>query len=330
MGAAVNDGPGIAYGSYGIATNTGSSFAYGAWGHGKVENDVGWAYGVHGMGENTSSGLAFGGLFSTVDIGTGAHYGVQALSFGTNSSPMVGVHGFGQNNSDGDAYGGFFEAPSFGTGTHYGIWSDAQGASSLPSYGTYSNAGNSGSGTVYAEGDQIASGTKSAVVRTASSGHRLMYTIESSEVWFEDIGEGRLAGGRARIEIDPLFLETVTIDEKNPMQVFVQLTSGEPMPTVVERGFDGFEVRVSDRESDASFSYRVMAKRKGYEEERIRETDVGYEDPNLYQELLPEIERKHEEESRRQELQRRRMEEQRQQIQEQERRMEQARLGEVR
>jgi len=80
-----------------------------------------------------------------------------------------------------------------------------------------------GSGAaIYAAGDQIASGTKSAVLST-SQGEKLMYAVEATEVWFEHIGRDQLVNGSAHVELDPIFLETVEIDRNRPMQVFIQL-----------------------------------------------------------------------------------------------------------
>ena len=68
---------------------------------------------------------------------------------------------------------------------------------------------------VYREGNFAATGAKTAIVST-SQGDRKLYSQESPEVWFEDFGEGQLMGGMAQIKLDPLFLETVTINDQNP------------------------------------------------------------------------------------------------------------------
>jgi len=135
----------------------------------------------------------------------------------------------------------------------------------------------------------IASGSKPAVVRT-SQGEVLLYAMESSEVWFEEFGEGQLSNGQAHIELDPLFLETVTIDASNPMKVFIQLNDPDCKGTAVIRGATDFKVvELNNGTGNASFSYRVVAKRKGYETERLRLTDVGKNDPQLYPELLEKM-----------------------------------------
>ena len=100
-------------------------------------------------------------------------------------------------------------------------------------------------------------------------GHRKLYSQESPEVWFEDFGEGQLAGGKAHIDLDPLFLETVTIDDQHPMKVFIQLND-DCNGVYVQRQATGFEVReLSGGNSSAHFTYRVMAKRKGFETARL-------------------------------------------------------------
>ena len=83
-------------------------------------------------------------------------------------------------------------------------------------------------------------GTKTAIVPT-SQGQRELYSQESPEVWFEDFGEGQLTGGLAHIELDPLFLETVTIDDKHPMKVFIQLND-DCNGVYVQRQATGFTV----------------------------------------------------------------------------------------
>jgi hypothetical protein len=117
-------------------------------------------------------------------------------------------------------------------------------------------------------GNSTVLGLKSAVVPT-SQGHRKLYSQESPEVWFEDVGEGQLVGGLAHIDLDPLFLETVTIDDQHPMKVFIQLND-DCNGVYVQRQATGFEVIELNRgNNSAHFTYRVMAKRKGYENARL-------------------------------------------------------------
>ena len=105
---------------------------------------------------------------------------------------------------------------------------------------------------------------------------------ESSEVWFEDFGEGQLMGGLAQVNLDPLFLETVTINDQNPLKVFIQLNE-DCNGVYVQRQAAGFKVMELRRgNSNASFTYRVVAKRKGFENERL----AAAEDPAKHVEKM--------------------------------------------
>jgi hypothetical protein len=285
--------------------------------------------GTYGHAENTGSGEAIGGYFRTTSAGTGEHIGLNILSEGSSSSPVTGVKCIAQNTGTGVIKAGLFTvtdsdvdadtimgvgascsgasdsypiygisgyASNTGESSIYGVHGSATASLVGTGYGVYGMEASGGSGAaVYAAGDQIASGTKSAVVRTTTSGHRLCYTMESPEVWFEDVGEGQLIAGKARIELDPLFLETVTINANHPMKVFIQL-EGDCKGTYVQKGDVNFDViELQGGTSNAAFSYRVLAKRKGYETERHRLTDVGNDDPNLYPELWAGIEKRQEE-----------------------------------
>jgi hypothetical protein len=100
------------------------------------------------------------------------------------------------------------------------------------------------------------------------AGWKAVYTVESPEIWFEDFGSVELSGGRMHVELDPLFLQTVTVNSQHPMKVFVTQTSGEPVAVVVNKGTTGFDL-ASTNGASASFDYRIIAKRKGYEDKRL-------------------------------------------------------------
>jgi hypothetical protein len=144
-------------------------------------------------------------------------------------------------------------------------------SASTSGYGVYGQAPQGGYAG-YFSGDLVATGAKNAIVPT-SQGHRKLYSQESPEVWFEDVGEGQLAGGMARIDLDPLFLETVTINDQHPLKVFIQ-PNDDCNGVYVQRDAKGFQVmELLNGASSAHFTYRVMAKRKGYEKTRLEATE---------------------------------------------------------
>lgn len=132
--------------------------------------------------------------------------------------------------------------------------------------------------TAGGQGLQVVGGGKSAVVAT-TNGARLLYTEESSQVWFTDYGFGRLQNGRAVVAIDPMFAETINLDE--PYHVFVQ-SYGAAELYVTNRTRNGFEVRTRDGDASVEFSYRLVAKRLGFEDQRLEHAAWADDDPNLY------------------------------------------------
>ena len=129
-------------------------------------------------------------------------------------------------------------------------------------------------------GLNVAGGTKNAVVRT-EDGSRLMYSEESTEVWFSDYGFGQLQDGKTVIKIDPIFAQTVNLDE--PYHVFLQVYDNADL-YVTNRAADGFEVFLRDGAVNAEFSYRIVALRLGHEDSRMERAPWADNDPNLYPE----------------------------------------------
>jgi hypothetical protein len=240
------------------ATNTaGSGYTRGL--HGESASTSG--FGVYGTA-TASSGFTYGGLFETTST-SGRAIGAQAYA------------------STGDTYGVYALVTSL-TGTAiYGCALSSYGYG----YGVYGeNSSTDGGYGVYYVGNLAGSGTKSCVVKT-TQGPTLLYCQESPENWFEDAGEGMMLNGRAHVDLDRLFLETVTIDTQNPMKVFVQL-NGDCAGVYVVKGSSGFDVvELQGGSSSVAFDYRVMAKRKGFESKRLDYCKAAETDSYLYPEL---------------------------------------------
>jgi hypothetical protein len=215
--------------------------------------------GVNATGLNSSTGNAIGGFFSTSNAGSGNHYAVYALGIGASSAISRGVYGYAANTSTGSAYGGYFVASSSGTGAKYGVWASApvdQG------YAGYFD------GDVYIDDSLVVSGAKSAAVKVDNGEYRLLYCVESTENWFEDFGEGQLVNGRTTVDIDPLFGQTINAN----LTYHVFLTPGGECNglSVINKSATSFEVReLQAGNSNVAFSYRIVAKRKGYEDIRL-------------------------------------------------------------
>jgi hypothetical protein len=144
------------------------------------------------------------------------------------------------------------------------------------------DGGNVGIGTtspavkLHVIGDFIATGTKSAVVETASYGKRQLYAVESPENWFEDFGGAQLTQGRVVVHFDPVFAETVNVETE--YHVFLTPKADCKGLYVASETATSFEVRELQHGTDSvPFDYRIIAKRKGHEGTRLAELKQGQE-----------------------------------------------------
>jgi hypothetical protein len=279
---------GIAYGVYGQGT---SPSGYGVYGENNAT--AGDAYGVYGESNSTTGrgvyGLASGygpgytnyGVYGESVSPDG--YGVYGLASATGGITH-GVHGKSMTTG-GSGVGVYGEG---GTGV-YGTTTATNGWAGY--FITFSGNGVSVSSPSGKVGLDVAGGTKSAVV-AADDGARLLYTEESTEVWFTDYGFGQLQDGAATIAIDPLFAQTVNLEE--PYHVYVTSLSDQPVVLyVTERTATFFAVHgvmMDGRPASGTFDYRVVAKRLGYEDDRLERAPWADDDPNLYPEKRAELE----------------------------------------
>jgi hypothetical protein len=115
-------------------------------------------------------------------------------------------------------------------------------------------------------GNFTATGTKAATVHTRRFGQRKLYAAESPEVRFFDEGLAHLENGVARVDLDPIFLETIEGD------YLVHVTPyGDASLYVAEVGKDYFVVRAREGDPNIAFAWRLSAHRKGYAGVRLEE-----------------------------------------------------------
>ena len=257
-------GTGTHYGVYSISDANSTIESYGVVTKAN-NNSSGIACGINALGTSFGAGATYGGYFRTSTTGTGYHYGVVGMGNNDDDATSIGVYGYAQNSGskNASAYGGYFSATSglFGAGVF--------GAGTSTAWGGYFTGGLWVSDYELVSGDLTVQGSKNAAVKIDNGEYRLVSCQESPEVWFEDFGEGQLSNGRTHIELDPLFLQTVTIDSRHPIKVFVQL-EGDCRGVYVSKGITGFDVNeLQGGIGNVSFSYRVVAKRKGYEDVRL-------------------------------------------------------------
>ena len=114
-------------------------------------------------------------------------------------------------------------------------------------------------------------GAKNSIVETRQ-GYLAINAYETAEYYFGDIGENNTgSSSQVVIGIDRIFNETVNTDIQ--YQVFV--TSYSDAHVWVEKRYNNRFIVCSDK-PNAEFGWELKAKRKGYEDHRLRRIDVDF------------------------------------------------------
>jgi hypothetical protein len=110
-------------------------------------------------------------------------------------------------------------------------------------------------------------GSKSSITEVDEE-LRTLYAIESPDVWFEDFGTSQLVNGKISVPMESLFAQTVNLDVD--YHVFLTPLGDCNGLFVTDKTATGFEVReLGSGSSNVSFDYRIVAKRAGYEDQRM-------------------------------------------------------------
>ncbi|RJR40927.1 MAG: hypothetical protein C4567_10245 [Deltaproteobacteria bacterium] len=213
------------------------------------------------VGRNLKGIGVFGEGKAAGVYGKATIYGVQGLSVSGNGGYFT--------NTSATTTKSALKAQTKGKG-----WAGEFRATGLTSQGVYIK-------TAGGQGLVVEGGTKDAVVPT-SQGKRALYAEEASEVYFSEYGFGKLKDGKAVIKIDPLFAETVNLNQD--YFVFVQPYAKAEL-FVSQTGPTSFEVSLNVGATDARFAYRLVAKRKGFETARLEVVSCPSDhDPGPYAE----------------------------------------------
>ena len=275
---------------YGVSAGSDKSNGVNAW----SSATTGAAHGVHGTTQSSAGAGVYG-----ENLATGAAAGVAGFSNGYSPADQTSfwcpAGQFGGDNgvvalSKTDGGRGVVGWNKATTGSFtIGVQGKTDSPDGWAGYFTSSGNGVYVSTPAGKSGLVVSGGSKSAAVAT-EDGARLLYSEEATEVWFADYGFGKLEDGKAVIAIDPLFAQTVNLDEL--YHVFVQ-AYGDAELYVSTRTATSFEVHAREGDGAVEFSYRIVAKRLGFEGERLERALFGDNDPNLYPEkasLDPQLE----------------------------------------
>jgi len=284
-----------AFGVTGVSGNSESPSGYGL--EGVNSAGSGNAIGVYGTGTTgvSGSGTSYG------VSGTSAEWGVSGTS--TSGVPYGGVMGSGATGVKGYSGSGSVTGENF---YQAGIWGDSGnyavlGTNDEAVAGYFINNDPSGSfATMIVENNTTAThnavfetsspntyggsrhctidtsanltctGVLTGVVKADDGKETAIYAMQSAENWLEDAGSGQLANGSVRIELDPAFAQTVNAGVE--YHVFLTPNGDSKGLFVSQKTATSFEVHEQGGgTSSIAFDYRIMAKRKGYENVRLED-----------------------------------------------------------
>ena len=247
-------GPG-GYGVYAHASGAPDSTRYNPIGvYGLADSGIGV------VGVAVSNSGTYGLL--TTEGGTAGVWGDTSAAWGGNQ--FAGVVGTADNNFAGHFNNNSPTVPTVGA-VNLGT-----GPSGL--FRAFKASTRTGTCGIGGDGDLVCTGQVKTLATTGGGAQTVeTYTMQSPENWMEDFGSGTLERGVAVVKLDPAFAETVsgTAD----YHVFITPNGDSKGLYVTGKTAAGFEVRESGGgTSSVSFDYRIVAKRRGYEAQRL--TDV--------------------------------------------------------
>jgi hypothetical protein len=134
--------------------------------------------------------------------------------------------------------------------------------------------GSRGSCGISGGGDVSCTGQLKALAKTQGGSHQVeTYSVQSSENWLEDFGSGHLQNGVATIRLEETFAEAANTEVE--YHVFLTPRGDTQALYIANESANGFEVRESGNGTHSvAFDYRIVAKRRGHETERLVDVTV--------------------------------------------------------
>lgn len=255
-------------GSYAY-TYADSNFAAGAWGSnfGSTQATIG----LYGYSASTVGIGVYGQSVDASTTGGNTDGGYYPIGVWGDSGQQFGFGVFGSAD-DGWSFVGYNNSPSGFANT----WLENQETSYAydPVLFTY-GSGFGGECTLDVSGDVSCTGSVSGVVPVQGGAKKAaLNAIQSPENWFEDAGSAQLSNGEATVNIESEFGETINTGVE--YHVFLTPNGDCKGLYVAQKSATSFVVKeLSGGTSSIAFDYRIMAKRKGFEQIRLADkTDL--------------------------------------------------------
>jgi len=213
------------------------------------------------------------------------------------SDNYFGVYAWGNDANQTDAKGDILLQGTFGeifaAGDYLALYSnrsvlvhlDENNNSPLSTFWIADGANNELWSVSEPTGAVVSAGSQASAVETEGGEQRLMYAVEGTGVWLEDLGTAALgAGGETTVAFDPVYAGAANLGQQ--YQVFVTPQSDEPVLLYISAktslGFTVRGVTLYGKPASCAFDYRVVAPRGGYEKVRLEKYTpraIGKEGP---------------------------------------------------
>jgi hypothetical protein len=86
-----------------------------------------------------------------------------------------------------------------------------------------------------------------------------LHAVETPEYYFSDYGQAQLNNGKVHVDIDPILVKNIAINDKHPLRVFVQLEgdcNGVYITNKTKNGFD--VVELNGGKSNVKFQWNIV------------------------------------------------------------------------
>jgi len=205
-------------------------------------------FGVWGVNNNTQAGTNPAGVVGAAAVTTSYYPGGVGGTGGSFTGRGLGVAGYKEGALANDRGGGYFAGNTTGT-VNYAYVAYRTGNT---------NYKINGPGSVSTIVDGL----------NGRQDRRNMFAPEMPEIHFMDVGQGQLQGGRAYIQLDPIFAKNIVVNEQHPLRVLIQLEDECNGVRVTNKSQHGFEViELNGGTSNARFTYFVIANRADEKDE---------------------------------------------------------------
>ena len=238
--------------------------------------------GIIGVGEGAQGTYmtnGSGGAFTGIDFGALARAGnITAVTTPTTGTGLLAIG----NNIQGPFNTLVGGAGVQGNGIDLGIVGFAENTAPVTTFGGYFDATNTANGWAYVGGRTggtdyaiYSAGTKLTMIKDSNGKYRGLACIEAPEILFQDFGIGQLTNGFTHIDIDPLLAKNITINDKHPLKVFIQLEGDCKGVYVTNKTVSGFDVvELDGGKSNTTFSWQIVANRADTKDENGNVTSI--------------------------------------------------------